>query len=743
MQEGALLTLTGQAVISASGYGGSGTIAGIGGDGFGGTAGLYAGIDDNPDSPLIGGTVTVVDATVRSLGQGGDGGLGGTGQGGLGQVGTRYGTLTVTGTLFGDAGGGGGDSLAGIGGTGFGGTFQVTANFFGDTGLSTTNLGTADLFAVGVGGNGGGSGNAGGTGFGGFVQLSSPTAGSTLTATALSLHAGANGGTGGNGAVGGRGGDANGGHALIDILDGSASLGVFSSLARGVAGDGGAGSTGAGGAGGDGFGGLVELNVTGTLTGTSYQGDAAANGGIGGAGTTQGAGGFAEGGSTYFNVYTGGDAALTGAVFLNASGVRGTGSSAGGSAGGFAELLVSDTFSAGAFTASANGADAGDVLISVSDGSSADLGVGQLFALGIPGTGTITIDLGGAPVSGGGGFLVGQGLNNILLTVDSLAMNSSGDIDITSLGGASIDVVGLFQADAGGAMTLDDVDDTAVVRADVIDFHANTFSSTFDILGRVIGIFTVQDLDVTSTVILADETLTLSSNNDVIAGDLSAGLAINLFAGHDITAGDLDSGGDVSAEALNNITLGDITATGRVDLLSDGTGGLGNIVFGDVSADHLNFSADGTVTGGDIHAATRAEGDAQGAVVLGDITVGPGLPPAGDFSVGIASGTSISVGNVQGADRVGFANSRRSQHRKHHRRLAVHGACRRRHHGRFGDHRSDRADLHGRRADVPRPWRNRRFRCVAGPPAAAGPDRRLDHLHGAGLDRPVPGRGGR
>ena len=40
-------------------------------------------------------------------------------------------------------------------------------------------------------------------------------------------------------------------------------------------------------------------------------------------------------------------------------------------------------------------------------------------------------------------------------------------------------------------MTLDDVDDTAVVRADVIDFHADSFSSSFDILGRVICILTV------------------------------------------------------------------------------------------------------------------------------------------------------------------------------------------------------------------------------------------------------------
>ena len=184
------------------------------------------------------------------------------------------------------------------------------------------NLGTADLICGRRRRQWRRFGRCRGTGFGGLVYVDSPTPGSTLTAMALSLHAGADGGVGGDGAIGGRGGDANGGLCVIDISAGSANLGVFSSFARGVAG-GGAGSGGVGGTGGDGFGGLVELNVTGTLAGTSYQGDASAYGGEGGAGTTQGAGGSAEGGSTFFNVYTGGDAALSGAVFLNASGVRG------------------------------------------------------------------------------------------------------------------------------------------------------------------------------------------------------------------------------------------------------------------------------------------------------------------------------------------------------------------------------------------------------------------------------------
>ena len=113
LQQDALLTLTGQAIISASGYGGSGTIAGFGGSGYGGTAGLYAGIDDNGQSPLVGGAVTAANVTMRALGQGGLGGLGGVGEGGFAQLGSRYGNLTINGTLFGDAGGAGGNGLAG------------------------------------------------------------------------------------------------------------------------------------------------------------------------------------------------------------------------------------------------------------------------------------------------------------------------------------------------------------------------------------------------------------------------------------------------------------------------------------------------------------------------------------------------------------------------------------------------------------------------------------------------------
>jgi filamentous hemagglutinin family protein len=892
LEQDSTLTVTGLVTLRANGTGGTGTAAGVGGTGYGGAAKLYAGVGE---SVTGGATVTIANAEVYARGLGGVGGTGGIGVGGgdLAEsegvlIGARLGTLTFTGTLFADAGGVGGAGLNGVGGDGFGGNILVGANFLDDVGLATLNLGAADLWAVGVGGNGGGSGNAGGDGTGGEVVVTTPTAGSVMTATALSLHAGANGGVGGNGATGGRGGDAIGGHALIDIASGSANLGAVSSFVRGVAGNGGTGSSGAGGDGGNGFAGFAELNVSGTLTGASYQGHAQANGGVGGAGTTQGAGGLADGGTAAVNIFSGGEATFTGGVSVSSSATGGNGSTGGNATGGSANLFVdggtltvtglsaaaadaqggngttqagsgnggsafvlatgggegnlgtlttvsangtggsatvggqgsgnggsarlsvtagssitgvdatvtangrggngvsggdaqggapfgegsggayieasgvgatltltgtatatanavggnattgdrgdgdgglasvgafdgavvtlgavsvqsngvggagstpdsgtggtailtaqggtitagsatvlangsaegdtveissesyfgsgSGQLTLGALTAAANGALAGEILVTVADGSTADLGIAQLSALGQSG-GLITIDIGDAPLLAFGG--IGTfGLNNIVLTADSLALNTSGDIDIVSHNGASIDVAGIFLASAAGAMTLDDVDGTAVVRADIIDFDANSFSSTFDILGRVIDIFSVLDLDVTSTVLLAEETLTLSSNNDVIAGDLSAGVAINLFAGGDILAGDLDSGGTMDVSADGDVTLGDLTAVGEVDLESGGNpGSSGNLVFGDANVGSLDFEADGSVTGGNILAVNHVGGDAGGAVNLGNITV-TGPEPVDDFSIGIAAATSINVGNVSGTDRVGFA----------------------------------------------------------------------------------------
>ena len=432
--------LTGLAIISANGTGGNGTIAGTGGDGLGGTAGLYAGIDDNPDSPLVGGTVTAVNANVTSYGRGDPAGGRRRRKAALRKSASRYGSLTVTGTLFGDAGGRRRRQPRRGRRHRHRRTFQVMANFFGDTGLSTTDLGTADLWAVGVGGNGGGSGNAGGD------RIWRPGPGESrrrparpLRATALSLHAGANGGVGGNGAVGGRGGDANGGHALIDISAGTANLGVVQQLRARRSRQ---------------WRRRIERRWRGrrrrlrrhrraqrsrkperhVLPGRRAGKRRQRRSGHHHAGRRR----PGRGRQHLFQRYSGGSVDFTGAMVLDASGHGGTGSSLGNSFGGFAQFLanvstidagditlaatgnfggvaelslfgpeltansltlnVNGVASAGtaslgvgtdpfegvgsvltlnAFTANANGGANGDIFVSVDDGSSADLGVAQ------------------------------------------------------------------------------------------------------------------------------------------------------------------------------------------------------------------------------------------------------------------------------------------------------------------------------------------------------------------------------
>ncbi len=838
IEDGSVLTVTGLVTVKANGIGGTGTVAGVGGSGFGGSAGLYAGVGD---SGTGGATVTVNNALLQANGIGGAGSTGGTGYGGGDaaetdgvRIDARLGNFTVTGTLTADADGTGGNGLNGTGGEGLGGNIRAGANLPDDIGIATLTLGTADFSALGTGGAGGGSGNSGGNGEGGEVEVATPTTGSNLNATGLTIHTDGVGGVGGGGASGGAGGDGFGGHARIDLAAGSANLGIIESSARGFGGFGGDGSSGSGGDGGSGFGGLAELTVNSTLNATSYAGRASGLGGNGGIGTTTaGVGGIGGGSSASFDLLATGDVIVTGAVVLSATGAGGAGSDGGigsgssaslniapggslstsdlfvdanafggigssgeggdafagyatvandgdltvtdqtlvsadaqggagttsggsgfgsfarvwtsgtgissfgpateasaagrgGSAtagtggdgtGGFAQLetfgggtvtggdatvtangfggngliggagiggaffgegsggafidasgagstitftgtanmsafgfggdgtsgtrgsgvggistagvydgaslnaagifietsgidgagtspaagtggsatlearggtlavggatLLSDgnaqggdveihstsNFGSGAgdlaidfLTATANGSAAGNILVTVESGSIADLGVAELTATGQSG-GNITIDIGAAPYLEYDGIGT-LGLENVVLTANGLTLDTSGDIDIVSQNGASIEVAGTFRAEAAGAMTLDDIDDTAVVSADVIDFSANSFSSTFDILGRVIDISTVLDLDVTGTVLLADETLTLSSQADVLAGDLDAGLSIDLDAGNDIVTGNLDAGQTVTVDAGNNFSVGNVDAGG-------------------------------------------------------------------------------------------------------------------------------------------------------------------------------------
>ena len=93
-------------------------------------------------------------------------------------------------------------------------------------------------------------------------------------------------------------------------------------------------------------------------------------------------------------------------------------------------------------------------------------------------------------------------------------------------------------------------------------------------------------------------------------------------------------------------------------------------------------------------------GEAEGAVTLGDITVGPGLPLDDDFSVGIASATSITVGDVSGPGHVGFATFGDLTTGNLTGRRPGDDPGRRRYRHRPNHHRHEWPRLHGRRVDV-------------------------------------------
>ena len=269
---------------------------------------------------------------------------------------------------------------------------------------------------------------------------------------------------------------------------------------------------------------------------------------------------------------------------------------------------------------------------------------------------------------------------------------------------------------AFGSLNVDSADDFLFgsIIAPLVDLNAP---------GSIIGGFIDSESDLTAV-----------AGADIDVGDLSAGGitgegfviegSVTLTAGGFVNTGLIDAFGSVGIDAGGPVDTGDINALTTIDILAGNdisTGNLtgtridleaaGDISFADVDADDLDFEADGAVTGGNIVVTTRASGDADGAITLGDITVGPNLPADDDFSVGIASGTSIMVGDVSGPGHVGFATFGDLNDRQPHRRRPGHDAGRRRH--RTGSITTQRtARVYGGRVDVRHRHRRRpgRFR---------------------------------
>ena len=248
-EEGASLTIAGDATMLASGRGGVGgagdgaaIAAGSGGSGTGGTyqgtpgsGGAFAIAGRDTGELSIGGeTILVANGFGGAGGTGGTGqagGTGGAGTGGTAQAGTFagqgsgalgegqaiYDALILEANGTGGAGGAGASGL-GLGGAGTGGLAAVFANG------SLVSAGDITTLADGLGGNGstGGNGTGGASGFG--------VVGGTLIADTLASSAHGDGGTGSTG----NGGDGTGGEASLNV-DGSATVAAvnFASQGRG------------------------------------------------------------------------------------------------------------------------------------------------------------------------------------------------------------------------------------------------------------------------------------------------------------------------------------------------------------------------------------------------------------------------------------------------------------------------------------------------------------------------------
>lgn len=426
----------GTLILDTSGYGsegGSGIVAGAGGQGFGGGAAGTSGSGSILE--LTGGDLTVSNASITSNGYGGEGGYALTGIGGAGGQ-ARGGiasiladgdtavlqidSVSLRASAIGGEGSFGGFNSTGAGGTGGAGG-QATGglvSIIADNGAQVTISNAGQIDATGEGGEGGeggqglpgGAGGDGGLGQGGTISVLSSN-GANLAISNFEFDVSGYGGFGGDG---GRG------YTDFNGFTGPAApgaTGTNGSTPGANGGNGGTGATGAnganggnggsGGVGGDGYGGNIQImnSSAGLLTLADSDGilTLAANGfgGQGGHGGDGGDGGFGQTGGN-------GGAGGTGAAgapevgYGTGGGAGGNGGNGGaGGAGGNAGNGGNGGFGGDA------GFGAGGTILIESSGSSISLGTLEASAIGMAG-GIATGGEGGFSGSPGSGGLGGD-----------------------------------------------------------------------------------------------------------------------------------------------------------------------------------------------------------------------------------------------------------------------------------------------------------------------------------------------
>ena len=649
------LTIDGLAVVAAHAFGGDGGFdGGNGGNAVAGSATVHAGNRDDGMSIIQ--LVTVV-ATADA-----QGGAGGDGQGGTN-------------------GSDGGDGGSATGGraiiTAAAGSGDITA---GATLLSASATGgTGGTGGSGDGGNGGNGGD-GGSATAGFINIGSESgnvnfaqganngAATYTTIVALTTATGGDGGDGGFGnigGIGGNGGDAFGGNNILLVRGSVVTVGAVSLDASASGGNGGLSPTAPNGNGGDASAGAVGVAVTNrfnlplqraTLNAGDIVGTAVATGGTGGLGNGLS---LSTGGNQF--VVRNSDATISSVSLVTTADAL----------DGNSPLVSSSPIEIENGSADINGQFVFQTPGEVSmwnDGGT--LNAAQII---VDADNFIHDEFQPAPVA-----LGTFSANNIFLTT---SQDLIVDGHLSSVNGVGFTAPGLIDFDnvssTNGPLTL-----TAGSTVD-----AGNLSS-----GDLVGVNGGGDVAIGNVAALGDRAVITSTGGSVSAGNIGAADFIALNAPTAITAGNLNAGNFVNAQSGGSILTGNINAGGAIMLVAGGgiaTGNLtgtdinldafGDVSFGNVLADNFEFETDGDVSGGDITASEHVGGETLGAVVLGDISVGPGLPPNDDSSVGIAGGASVTVGDVSGSSRVGFATFGDLDYRRHRRGRTVYGAGQRRH----------------------------------------------------------------
>jgi filamentous hemagglutinin family protein len=691
---GGTVTLTGTLTANAAGEGGHG--GGIGGSGIGGSARVQT---DGGSVHITGNLFLDGGAT------GGDGATGGNASGLVSPTtneiqptavmvtaGNNDGSIDVDGVAVLSAEAVGGSGSNGNGGSASAGEADVIV-FTGSIDINSLSIDTNAY-----GGNGGGGGN-GGNAVGGPVDVAfglnaAPILG-TITlgsATITASGEGGDGGAGSDGTTGGNGGAGGNGSGGRITFAGSAAGGTLSSgfailSTLGTGGNGGAGGTGSAGVGGNGGAGGIGTGdgiQTGTIsnenspnsgggaTYTSLTLAADATGGNGGAGGTGssgdgtgGNGGAAVGGNASF---------LARGVLVSANTVTITANATGGDGG------------SGATQGNGGNAQSGSFAVEAKDRFGHTDERGRLEANSITGEAIAT---GGDGATNGVGSVIGGTYFRVLngdADIGSISFNTAGDVYNNTFANSTVSVrdgsalVDDFTFTTTGQLALDASNGSMI--SDSITLTAGTFiPDAFSGAQAGPGSYSAGTFDITTDGdFITNANLISAASLDIIAPGLidmrdatSSDGDLTLQAGTTITGGAQTAAGSVFASATDNILLGNVSAGNLIDIYSE-TGGIAlgslsagssidleaadDIGFGNVTADTLDFETGGAVTGGDIVAETEVSGEAQGAISLGDISVGilaDGGAAEQGFAVGMSSASSISVGDVEADESIGFA----------------------------------------------------------------------------------------